>query len=261
MSDQPLLEPTVSDVEALMLEHFRQVPFHNLPLLYGEDLRQLLPGGTCSDMTLRFLRVARRAGIDARLHSGFIRGKEIHRLARIKLDGRSYFADVGNGWPALRLYPADGEVEHHAFGMRFRTQIQDSRVHVFHQRRGQEYLQLEIAVEPRPEEEIYADITRRFSSGVDYPFSRSLRFSRIVGQRFMFLRGDQLEIYSPHGVEVLEGIDAHQVPSVLRDQFQVDFDTELLRRSPGFVNTLIAHRAGSERPRPGGEAADCEETP
>jgi hypothetical protein len=33
-----------------------------------------------------------------------------HRLARVHVGGRVFFADVGDGWPALKLYPADRAV-------------------------------------------------------------------------------------------------------------------------------------------------------
>jgi nucleoside-diphosphate-sugar epimerase len=59
---------------------------------------------------------------------------------------------------------------------------------------------------PKSESEIRTDIEGRFSSGVVYPFSNSLRFSLIVGSQFLFLRGDRLEIYQDKGFECLEGI-------------------------------------------------------
>jgi len=210
---------TVSSVEALMLEKFRTEPFQNLRLLYGERLQSVVPGGTCSDKTLSFLSAAERAGFDVALHSAFISGQEIHRLARVHIGGRVFFADVGNGWPVLRLYPADSEVSFRCFGMGFRTELHGGRLCVFHERRGRESLQLEVEVRGRPEREIRADIERRFSSGVVYPFSHSLRFSRIVGNRFLFLRGDRLEIYSDSSFDEVVGIEPVDVPAVIFHHF------------------------------------------
>lgn len=212
----------VEAVEALMLEHFRTEPFHNLHIIYGPRLASALPGGTCSDKTLSFVAAGRRAGFDISLHSGFIGGREIHRLARVRIGRRLFFADVGNGWPAVELYPADRQISFRCFGMGFRTEIANGRLTVFHEKRGRESLQLQIDVFGRPESEIRADIEARFSSGVVYPFSDSLRFSLVVGSRFLFLRGDRLEIYADGGFECLEGVDGARLPDVLHDHFGYD---------------------------------------
>lgn len=208
-----------SAIEALILEKFKTEPFHNLRLLYGNRLMSPIQGGTCSDKTLSFLNAAKLAGFDVSLHSGFIDGREIHRLARVCIDGRLFFADVGNGWPALRLYPADREISYRCFGMGFRTEISGPWVTVFHEKNGRESQQLEINTHGRPESEILADISRRFNSGVVYPFSNSLRFSMLVGNKFLFLRGERLEIYRECGFDSVRGISEAEVPAMLLRYF------------------------------------------
>ena len=234
---------SVTAVEALMLRHFREEPFHNLFMIY-ERQEGAVPGGTCSDKTLSFVEDCRLAGFDVALHSGFIKGEEIHRLARLRIDGRDFFADVGNGWPSLHLYPADREVSYHCFGIGFRTEIRDGRVSVFYEKGGDEALQLEIDVRGRPESEIMEDIKNRFNSGMVYPFSDRLRFSRVVGDRFLFLRSDSLEIYSDNGFDVVEGIDEARVPAILKQYFGCETGP-LVRRA--------LERAGSAE-RPAGAA-------
>lgn len=227
----------VRAVEALMLKHFQTEPFHNLPLIYGSRLQSAVPGGTCSDKTLSFVADGVKAGFDVSLHTGFIGGREIHRLARVRIADRLFFADVGNGWPSIRLYPADREISFRCFGMGFRTQIADGEVSVFHEKRGSELLQLRIKMRARPEAEIQAEIRERFNTGIDYPFSKSIRFSLVVGSRFLFLRGSRLEIHEDAGFECVEGIDAAQVPTVLRTWF--DHDIRLA------VERAQAHRRGA----------------
>jgi len=236
---------SVKAVEALMLEKFRTEPFHNLHLLYAEHQ---LPGGTCSDKTLSFLSAARQVGFDAALHSGFIGGKEIHRLARVRIDGRDFFADVGGGWPALMLYPADRPISYSCFGMNFRTEISASRLTVFHTRQGKETSQLEIEVHGRPESEIRADIARRFTSGVVYPFSSSVRFSMVVGDRFLFLRGDQLQIYRDDGVEIIHSIEPAEVPRVIRSYLASMF-RRCARKTAGALSRV--HAGTTNDPRSG----------
>ena len=215
----------VRAVEALMLYQFQHEPFHNLHLIYNTQLQSDLPGGTCSDKTLSFVAAASKAGFDVALHTGFIGGQEIHRLARVRIGSNLYFADVGNGWPSLKLYPSDHNISFSCFGMNFRTEIANGRVSVFHKRLGRESLQLEIDVKSRPEADIRADIDSRFTSGVVYPFSSSLRFSQIVRERFLFLRGDRLEIYSNNSFELLEEIEDSDVTNVLNEYF--GFDVQL----------------------------------
>ena len=219
----------VSAVEALMLEKYKTEPFHNLYMLYGLEPWTYAYGGTCSDKTLSFLYAARHSGFDASLHSAYIGGQEIHRLAKLNIGGRSYFADVGNGWPALKLYPLDREISYCCFGMRFRTEISGQRMAVFHLRNGAEACQLEIDFRDRPEDQIKADIAARFVNGIEYPFSKSLRFSLVINDRFIFLRGERLEIYGGSALEVVEGIEAFQVPAILRAYFGFDVRSLLSR--------------------------------
>ncbi|MCA9546331.1 MAG: hypothetical protein KC613_18125 [Myxococcales bacterium] len=212
----------IQTVEALMLWHFRHEPFHNLRLLYGGERGAGVPGGTCSDKTLSFVSAGLQAGLDVRLHSGLIDGRDIHRLARVHIESRTYFADVGNGWPALRLYPADAEIAFRCYGMGFRTQISARRISVFHERFGVETLQLEIDIHGKPEAQIRADIDRRFSSGLVYPFSHSLRFSKIVDNRFLFLRGDRLEIHADEGSTCIDGVGGPATWATLKSHFGHD---------------------------------------
>ena len=216
----------VDAFEALMLDHFRTEPFHNLRFIYGPSLAPDVRGGTCFYKTGRIIDVGKKAGFDVFWHAGVIRVQEvqwIHWVARVHVDGRAFFADMGNGWPSLKLYPADREVSYRCFGMGFRTEIANGRVTVFHEKHGREALQLEIDVRPRPEPEVLADIEQRSSLGEVYPIN-SLRFSQVVGDRFLFLRGDRLEIYGDHEFECVEGIEDARVPKILRDYFGLDMN-------------------------------------
>ena len=207
----------IDDIEKLMFKHFSTIPFHNLNLLYGQPDKGVIPGGTCSDKTLAFLSEARESGFNARLHTAYIGGKEIHRLIRTSINGRTYYADVGNGWPTLKLIPSDEDIAFSCYGMKYRTEVCNEWVRVFHKKRGIESLQLEIHKPPKKESEIYKQIESRFSSNIKYPFSTSLRFSLIVGNQFLFLRGNQLERYSniEYSVSTLNKKEAANIISKL----------------------------------------------
>ncbi|MFK4753826.1 arylamine N-acetyltransferase [Oceanobacter antarcticus] len=205
--------------EALLLHHFRTQPFHNLNLLYNNGKPLGLPGGTCSDKALSYLTDARKLGFDAHLHTAFMGGQEIHRLARLHIDGETYFADVGNGWPAIKLIPASRNIEYSCFGMRYRTEVDGDWVKVFHKRQGKESLQMEIKLQPSREEDILEDIKARYSSGIKYPFSNSVRFSAIVDNSFLFLRGESLQLYGAEHFQVVDGLSAESIPEVLKNHF------------------------------------------
>jgi arylamine N-acetyltransferase len=196
-------------------------PFHNLYLL-NKKKPLVGYGGTCSDKTAYFIAAARQQGFDAQWHTAFISGQEIHRLARIIIAGKTYFADVGNGWPALRLYPADREVSYHCFGMQFRTKFSGDQMQVFHLRKNKESMQMQIHLTPKFEQEILHDIENRFSSGIIYPFSNSLRFSLVVDKKFLFLRGNTLEIFTDSHCDVIEHLDTADLAKLVQQYFHYD---------------------------------------
>jgi arylamine N-acetyltransferase len=223
---RPNSEPkssAVQAVEALMLHKFRTEPFHNLHLLFDLPLGPHASGGTCSDKTLSFYDALCDLGVAARLHTAFIRGQEIHRLVKLEIEGQAYFADVGNGWPSLELYPLDRPVSYRSFGIRFRTAIEGQRVDVYSQRNDVERHQMEIRFDCKPQAEILADIKARFDSGITYPFSGRLRFSQVVGDAFLFLRDDRLEIYRERQpTKVISGLEPDRLPQVLMRHFGFD---------------------------------------
>jgi len=220
-------------VEALMRKKFRTEPFHNLYLLYSIPQTTLAHGGTCSDKTLSLHQALQGLGVPASLHTAFIRGEEIHRLVSVQLGSRRFFADVGNGWPSIKLYPLDREVSYACYGMRFRSAIQGRRMSIYNYRNGVERHQMDISFDSKPDEQILADIKARFDGGVEYPFSHGIRFSQVVGEEFMFLRDDRLEIYAEDSsCRTISGIDPGQIRDVIEQHF--GFDIEVLRAgAPG----------------------------
>ena len=226
-------EPKTAEVraiEALMLEKFRSEPFHNLYLLLGYPQTTLSCGGTCSDKTLSFHQAVRGLGVAASLHSAFIGGQEIHRLVKVQSGGRSFFADVGNGWPSIHLYPLDREVSYTCYGMHFRSVIDGRCLRIYNRRQGVERHQMDVPFDSKPEDLILADIADRFDCGIVYPFSGGLRFSQVVGERFLFLREHRLEIYGEHEpFHVVEEVGRSDLAEALRTWF--GFDLGLLAGS------------------------------
>ncbi len=211
----------IREVEALMLHQFRTEPFHNLRMLPQLALPLPACGGTCSDKAMSFQAAVTKLGIPAFLHSAFIGGREIHRLVRVLIEGRTYFADVGNGWPSIHLYPSDREVSYRCYGMRFRTSLHDTHLRVYNLRGGVERHQQDIPVRSRPEREILDDIEHRFDRGITYPFSDGIRFSQVVDDAFLFLRDDRLEIHRDRSPpRFIDGLSPNKLEQTLREHFR-----------------------------------------
>jgi arylamine N-acetyltransferase len=212
----------------LMFRAFSDEPFHTLSMVFGASLGTQVKGGTCSDKTLLFIDVAKKYGLKARLWTAFIGGKEIHRLASVEIDGRQHFADVGNGWPSIKPYPADTSIRFQAYGMTFRTVLHPDRLSVYHKKEDYEYHQMDIMLAERPEDDVRSEVEARFTSGIVYPFDNRLRFSAIVERDFKFLRDSTLYIYSDKGLK-------HTIP-VFRDSLEetilqhFGFSTDLSNR-------------------------------
>lgn len=211
--------------ETLMLEHFRREPFHNLYHVLGLEPRSPVFGGTCSDKALSFLGAARAHGFDAVLHAGWIRGRKTHRLVRLNIAGEVCIADVGNGWPTLRLFPRDEPTSYEAFGMRFWTTLGPDCLHVHTARHDGERVMMRIPFVSKAEKDILEDIKSRFEPHHRYPFADGIRFSQVVGDRFLFLRDDCLGIYSEGSQpEFVGGITRCRLATVLLDFFGFDLD-------------------------------------
>ena len=217
---------------AIITRHFREFPFHNLRLLFGEEAAASIPGGTCSDKAQAFLKDARDAGLEAHLHTALIDGEEKHRLVRLSIGGQTYFADVGDGWPTLQLIPASHETQFEVFGIRFRTEFRPAGLAILNARAGREVEQCTILAQRRSEAEITAQILRRFDGSKVYPFSGAVRFSALVDDRFLFLRGTQLISLERNGTEKVTGFLLEDTPAIIHDYFGYRLTSESAFRVP-----------------------------
>ena len=93
---------------------------------------------------------------------------------------------------------------------------------VFHLCKGRESLQMEINFPQKPEKEILRDIESRFDSGIIYPFSKDLRFSLAVDDQFLFLRGNNLEIFTEENYNIIEQIDTVNLGKLIKQYFYYD---------------------------------------
>lgn len=187
----------IHQVEAVMLDKFQSEPFHSLYFLNNCRPRSWRYGGTCSDKVLSARQTLNELGFDARLHISFIGGVPSHRLLRIRLDERYWFADVGNGWPSVKAFPEDRPIEYWSYGIRYHSVLVGDRLEIHQFRRGRDILSTSIPVGPQHQGEVQSVIDARFERA--YPFSRKLRFAQVVGDEFRFLRDHTLSVFKADG--------------------------------------------------------------
>jgi len=205
--------------EAILLEKFRTEPFHNFKRLKSTSKFRSCIGGTCSDKTKSYIKSLKSQGIKASLHTALIDDNFKHQLARIEFGEHAYFADVGNGWPSIYLYPDYKEVNYSCYGMNFRTEMHQDIIKVFHTRLNEEKLQMEFSSKAQEQKIVRMHIENRFSDTLVYPFDKGLRFSMLVENNFLFIRNNTLQIYSENNFQNIEGISVKNLEEVVLNYF------------------------------------------
>jgi len=216
---------SIMAIEQWLLEEFRTTPFHNLFYLGLCRPSCALGGGTCSDKVLAFQARLRRLGVNARLHNARINGQLCHRVLALALEDGVYFADVGNGWPSIRLFPADREICYAAYGIVFQTHLREAYLDVYQIKQGRESLSLSIPLTLEPESAVKSAIARRFNGEISYPFRAGLRYAQVVADDFLFLKGHELRIFSQRAaVQTIRLASPASQLSALQSYFGLDLN-------------------------------------
>jgi arylamine N-acetyltransferase len=216
-------EKSISIIEEIILDKFKSEPFHNLYMLFRKKPSSLKYGGTCSDKTLSVMHELNKNGIESKLHTSLFKDQEIHRLLSLNINGEIYFADVGNGWPSTKLFPKNHEIAYEFCGIEFRTKVMNTKIQIFQKRRNFERLTIEIPFRTKPQKEILVAIENRADANIEYPFLTELRFSQIVEDNFLFLRGQTLQIFYKNGSHSdVTGITPEKAFDVIEEYFNFD---------------------------------------
>ena len=185
-----------AEIEKLLIQEFEDVPFHNLFMLNDFNCVGTKLGGTCSDKVIHFKKILAKNGVESRLHSAIINGLDCHRLLTVDIYEDKYYIDVGSGWANPKLIPAFDEIEHNAYGMSFKTELLNNGVAVLHKTDLEYKPMMLIPTTEMNEKDILDAIDRRYHTKSIYPFNKSLRFSKLVGDTFYFIKGNQLRKFS-----------------------------------------------------------------
>jgi arylamine N-acetyltransferase len=213
--------------ENIILDTFKNEPFHTLFFLYDIKPLNVFEGGTCSDKVLSARSHFEKAGFSVRLHSSIIDNKECHRLLKLTINKREYFADVGNGWPSIKLFPAFRDHEYHCFGITFYSRVFKDHVKIYQKRDDQKRHTVTVPFDSMPEEEILQNISNRFDQ--TYPFTGKQRFAQVVKNRFLFLRDTDLHIYSDDGKTITSGVTSELLSKTLLNEFNFNLEDFLFK--------------------------------
>jgi hypothetical protein len=144
-------------------------------------------------------------------------------MLSVEIDNQHYFVDAGSGWASPKLFPAFKPIEYSVFGMTFKTELSASNLLLSHKTDDEFKLMITVPLKSKSEEEILTDIKNRFNGETVYPFQNSLRFSKVIGNSFYFLKGNKLRIYNSVGIEerVLSNVE---IETLLKDTFKFNLD-------------------------------------
>ena len=203
--------------ENVLLKLFKNEPFHNLyqyyqlPIPYKRILYERIlydkayNGGSCSVKTLSAQRcLQNHQGIIAKLHSSYVhfnKKKNRHSLLRIIIAGKHYFADVGNGWPAIKLFPAHQPTQFTSYGIKFFSKLFPDHLKIYQIRNKETQHNVTIPLNYIPESFVLREI-EKYSHKNIAP-NGELRFAQIINDKFIFLRDKQIHIYCKTGKEVI----------------------------------------------------------
>lgn len=211
-------------VEKVILDSFKNEPFHNLYFKYNIIPNSFEFGGTCSDKVLSVYKILKDNNIKVTLHSSFINNIESHRLLKVCIDDKYYFADVGNAWPSVEMFPIDKNYEYTSYGITFRSLIFDDYMEIYQFKNNKETLSLQIPFKCKSEIEIKKDMGNRFSKNIDYPFRNKIRFAQLFDAQFYFLRDDVLYIYinNENYIKIVNNLKEKDLASTLKKYFNFD---------------------------------------
>jgi N-hydroxyarylamine O-acetyltransferase len=233
--------PTEACLAALHEAHLAAIPFENLDVVRGLEIRVDLPsleaklvhggrGGYCFEQNTLFKAVLDRIGFGTRILIARVRlgSAEItprsHMVLKVDTDNGAVLADVGFGATGLlHPIPLMPDVVHHVPGAAFRLR-QDHHEWVLEGDIGADDFSDHYAFTLEPQHPIDIEVANHFTST-----HRSSRFRQIVtaqqirGDRRLTLRGYRFETRHGDAVETRDLADEAERLIVLAREFGLAF--------------------------------------
>lgn len=224
--------PTLNSLRQLIRAWMFAQPFHNVDLLAAslEGGRSLTHaqaiercahglGGPCHVQAAGFLALLIASGFDAALASATINVPDDHVVVLVRLGGRVWLCDVGNGQPYLEPFPSDAPqcFSHLGWNISTRTIPNGIELRRSSPDRPDAHVVYRASLEPRSWSDFAATIDRHHQQPGFGPFLTGLRAVRIRADEMITLRDTTLTVYRAttwDRVELTEG----EVRDALRDR-------------------------------------------
>lgn len=186
-------------IEKEIHKYLKKYPFHNLFILYKNG-NIVAPefGGTCSDRSMHFKvkleKKFKNSNIDFKLHRAYINDKDTHTIIRININNNIYFADVGMGFPMVKLFPASMGIKFESYGIKFESTVINNSLSVYYSDNENTKKKLmHITLDMQSQKEVLDKITKRSEYLSNIPLSKDLQYLFIHdGKFYQFRQKDHL---------------------------------------------------------------------
>jgi len=182
----------ILEIIKLIKQNYETIPYHNFWLVLGLGFNPTKQGGICTDKNYYFYKQLKEKGFSVSLQSAQINGQNIHQLIRINIEQKLYLIDVGLGWPIMEPIPLFRNSRQKAFGIEFSFELDKKQLCVYKIDEGKKLLNYITNIAEYKQDTVLSEIMNSYDNSIDYPFRKSIRYSRIVDDEFYFLKGDIL---------------------------------------------------------------------
>jgi N-hydroxyarylamine O-acetyltransferase len=236
-----LPRPTEAALRDLHRAHVAAIPFENLDVIAGRGIDVALPavqaklvgrrrGGYCFEQNTLFAALLDRAGfavtrLAGRVRTGasFVRPRT-HMVLLVRVDGRSWLADVGFGSAGLvEPIPLEDGLSCQQGGWTFRVvREEDERTWALHLRQPDGWLDL-YGITLDPQHPIDYVMANHFTS--THPlsaFTHVATAQRTGPDRRLTLRGRSLTEWMPDGTTEAQPVSAAELEDVLTGRFGIE---------------------------------------
>ena len=226
----------LNSIEQTIYKIFEDEPFHNLYQRYGLAFPKyrMDDGGSCSVKSLsaqRRLLNLTHCNIATELHDSIVHFNNHsyrHLVLKITHHGCIYFADIGNGWPAIKLFPTSHNIKFHCAGIGFYSKLYRKIIKIYQARDGKSFHYLTIPLTTKSEFHSKRQINEHFNHfNENRAPNKELRFAQIIDNQFLFLRGNQINVYHEDYKKKYD-ISSKPIAEVLEKYFRFQLE-EFLR--------------------------------
>ena len=225
--------PTLSTLRLCVRNWILSQPFHNLDVLAasrtgGQALtrdeaierctRRL--GGPCHVQAAGFLDRLTSLGFDASLGGATISSANDHLVVHVRLNGRLWLCDVGNGQPYVEPFPSDDALSFSHLGWRIETHPIANGVELRRSSPDQPEPRIvyRASIEPRTWSDFSSTIHRHHQELGFGPFLAGLRAVRMSDAEMLTLRDKTFTVYTANSWTRTE-LEELEISDLLRDRF------------------------------------------